>query len=79
MVAESPHLLGCAPSAGAAAALTARAPPRPVSTIEFAWEQGLLITGHEGGEVRVKKGAQPSRPHAAACRMIAHPHLMRFQ
>jgi hypothetical protein len=24
----------------------------PVSTLEFAWEQGLLVSGHQGGEVR---------------------------
>jgi hypothetical protein len=52
MQAQAPQLLGCAPSPEAAAALSVRAAARPVSTLECAWEQGLLITGHEGGEVR---------------------------
>ncbi|KAI8474766.1 MAG: hypothetical protein J3K34DRAFT_490656 [Monoraphidium minutum] len=50
---EVPMLLGTVPSREAHSALGARGTARPVSTLEFAWEQGLLITGHEGGEVRV--------------------------
>lgn len=57
MAAQQPQLLGCAPTRGAGGALAVRAPARPVSTLEFAWEQGLLITGHEGGEVRGCPGA----------------------
>jgi hypothetical protein len=53
MYTAAPLLLGCVPAPAAAAVLAGRAPARPVSTLEFAWEQGLLITGHEGGEVRV--------------------------
>jgi hypothetical protein len=58
MYSEVPLLLGCVPSPEAAAALGARGAARPVSTLEFAWEQGLLITGHEGGEVRKAEGGR---------------------
>jgi hypothetical protein len=51
MYEEVPVLLGVAPSAAAVAALEGKAQAGVVSTLEFAWEQGLLITGHEGGEV----------------------------
>lgn len=63
MFSEVPMLLGCAPSREAASVLDARAVARPVSTLEFAWEQGLLITGHEGGEVRAKCHAPPQPPN----------------
>eukprot|EP00879_Flechtneria_rotunda_P011333 GHRR01011838.1.p1 GENE.GHRR01011838.1~~GHRR01011838.1.p1 ORF type:complete len:1352 (+),score=605.93 GHRR01011838.1:400-4455(+) len=63
MTAHAPQLLGCVPSSAALKGLeaalvvgsdTARAAGQvPVSTLEFAWEQGLLISGHQGGEVRV--------------------------
>jgi len=61
MYTAAPLLLGHAPTREASSVLTARAVPRPVSTLEFAWEQGLLITGHEGGEVRVYQFAEHSR------------------
>lgn len=49
----TPRLLGSAPSPEAAAALAARGGgARPVTAIEFGWEHGVLVTGHEGGEVR---------------------------
>jgi hypothetical protein len=50
---EAPQLLGTVPSSAAAHALSSARKTRPtaVSTLEFAWEQGLLISGHEGGEV----------------------------
>ena len=51
MYEDVPVLLGVAPSAAAVAALEGKAQAGVVSTLEFAWEQGLLITGHEGGEV----------------------------
>ncbi|KAF8064591.1 hypothetical protein HT031_003392 [Scenedesmus sp. PABB004] len=55
MHGEAPQLLGAVPSAAARRALQARGAARgaSVSTLEFAWEQGLLVSGHEGGEVRV--------------------------
>eukprot|EP00877_Chromochloris_zofingiensis_P001873 jgi/Chrzof1/11687/Cz06g05130.t1 len=53
MYTHVPMLLGAVPSTAASKALGSRAAARPVSTLEFAWEQGLLISGHEGGEVRV--------------------------
>jgi hypothetical protein len=52
MYGEVPLLLGVVPSSAAAAALGSRAEAATVSTLEFAWEQGLLISGHQGGEVR---------------------------
>lgn len=51
MYTHVPMLLGAVPSTAASKALGSRAAARPVSTLEFAWEQGLLISGHEGGEV----------------------------
>lgn len=53
MYAQVPQLLGRVPSAAASQALQGVRWPRAtaVCTLEFAWEQGLLITGHEGGEV----------------------------
>lgn len=53
MHSEAPRLLGAAPSSSARQALEAQglAKAAPVSTLEFAWEQGLLVSGHEGGEV----------------------------
>jgi hypothetical protein len=50
MHGEVPQLLGLAPSNAAAKALRGQR-VSPVSTLEFAWEQGLLVSGHEGGEV----------------------------
>jgi hypothetical protein len=50
MHGEVPQLLGVAPSRAAAKALQGQR-VSPVSTLEFAWEQGLLVSGHEGGEV----------------------------
>jgi hypothetical protein len=50
MHGEAPQLLGLAPSSAAAKALQGQR-VSPVSTLEFAWEQGLLVSGHEGGEV----------------------------
>jgi hypothetical protein len=49
-----PQLLGSVPSSAAAHALSSIRKTRAaaVCTLEFAWEQGLLISGHEGGEVR---------------------------
>ncbi|GBF90963.1 hypothetical protein Rsub_03818 [Raphidocelis subcapitata] len=59
---SAPLPLGAAPSAEAAAALAGRgAAAAPVSTLEFAWEQGLLISGHEGGEVRVYQFSERAR------------------
>lgn len=53
MHGQVPTLLGAAPSRAAAEALgSMRRRTAAVSTLEMAWEQGLLITGHEGGEVR---------------------------
>lgn len=54
MHGEAPQLLGTAPSNTAKQALNAQGwgKASPVSTLEFAWEQGLLVSGHEGGEVR---------------------------
>jgi hypothetical protein len=56
MHGQAPSLLGCAPSGAASSALAAASTRRgkaaAVSTLEFAWEQGLIISGHEGGEVR---------------------------
>lgn len=49
-------LLGSVPSTSAASALGKRSQARAVSTLEFAWEQGLLISGHQGGEVRGAQG-----------------------
>jgi hypothetical protein len=53
MHGQVPQLLGSIPSSAAAHAVYSirrtRAPA--VCTLEFAWEQGLLISGHEGGEV----------------------------
>lgn len=50
---DVPHLLGAAPGREASAALAARGRARPVTVVEFCWERGLLVTGHQGGEVRV--------------------------
>jgi len=58
LYSEVPYLLGTAPSPEAAAALSAHSigggsgAARPVTALQFAWEQGLVITGHAGGEVR---------------------------
>lgn len=68
MYAEAPLLLGHVPAPAAGAALAARAPPRPVSVLEFAWEQGLLITGHDGGEVRPRCSTAPAAGAAGAVR-----------
>lgn len=84
MYSEVPLLLGRVPSPKAAAALEERAPARPVSTLEFAWEQGLLITGHEGGEVGggganatvVTKAFQPTSVYTqqkVRCSFSSHP------
>lgn len=53
MFGEVPLLLGTVPSRQAVVALSGHSASRPVTTLEFAWEQGLLIIGHEGGEVSV--------------------------
>lgn len=54
MHGQVPQLLGSVPSSAAAHALSSIRKTRAaaVCTLEFAWEQGLLISGHEGGEVR---------------------------
>jgi hypothetical protein len=53
MHGQAPQLLGTVPSSAAAHALSSvrRTRVPAVCTLEFAWEQGLLISGHEGGEV----------------------------
>lgn len=53
MHAQAPQLLGTVPSSAAAHALSSGRKMRSsaVCTLEFAWEQGLLISGHESGEV----------------------------
>lgn len=50
-----PVLLGSVPStiAGPMLAQRGAAAGQAVTAIEFVWEQGLLLTGHEGGEVRM--------------------------
>ncbi|GBF96648.1 hypothetical protein Rsub_09281 [Raphidocelis subcapitata] len=58
---NAPSLLGRAPSREAAAALGSAPPPRAVSAVAFSWEQGLLVTGHEGGEVRLYEFSQRPR------------------
>lgn len=67
MAGQVPQLLGTVPSAAAASALSSirRTKAAAVCTLEFAWEQGLLITGHEGGEVK-QAVSQPSL--LTACR-----------
>lgn len=54
MHGQVPQLVGTVPSSAAAHALSSirRTRVPAVCTLEFAWEQGLLISGHEGGEVR---------------------------
>lgn len=53
MHGQAPQLLGKVPSDPAKQMLKGKglAQAAPVSTLEFAWEQGLLVSGHEGGEV----------------------------
>lgn len=53
MHGQVPQLLGTVPSSAAAHALSSirKTKASAVCTLEFAWEQGLLISGHEGGEV----------------------------
>jgi hypothetical protein len=60
----APSLLGRAPSHQAAATLAA-GPTRAVSALAFSWEQGLLVTGHEGGEVRLYEFSQRPRTRDA--------------
>jgi len=53
MHGQVPKLLGTVPSSAAAHALSSirKTKAAAACTLEFAWEQGLLISGHEGGEV----------------------------
>lgn len=70
MHGQVPKLLGTVPSSAAAHALSSirKTKAAAVCTLEFAWEQGLLISGHEGGEVSTRQletavGVAPSGPH----------------
>eukprot|EP00878_Enallax_costatus_P027200 GHUV01029262.1.p1 GENE.GHUV01029262.1~~GHUV01029262.1.p1 ORF type:complete len:638 (+),score=216.01 GHUV01029262.1:649-2562(+) len=61
MHGQAPQLLGKVPSNVAKQALKSKglAKAAPVSTLEFAWEQGLLVSGHEGGEVSKQLSVLP--------------------